>query len=471
MLEVEMKFPGADFAALERQLHAWGTRSDEGNVEEDHYFRPPDRDFARTDEALRVRRVGASNFVTYKGPKRQAVGKTRLEVEAPLADGDEAAQTFLRLLAELRYTPVAVVRKRRRTYHLMRDGFGLNVCLDDVAELGHFAEVEILAPPEQEEAARRVLLRVAGELGLHKEERRSYLELLLAKRKQQPTAPVVVRTVAELRQAVAEARRSGRTIGLVPTMGALHEGHASLIRRARAECGSVVVSVFINPTQFGPHEDLARYPRTFDADLAVCGREGADLVFAPDAAEVYPPGFRTFVEVTGLQDVLEGASRPGHFRGVATVVLKLFNMAQPDVAYFGQKDAQQVKVIRKMVRDLDVPVRLVVCPTVREADGLALSSRNAYLDAEQRRHAVVLSQALAEAKARVEAGERDAAAVRKLLAERIASAPEAVLDYAAILDAETLQPLDRLGGTVLLALAVKFGSTRLIDNVELEVPV
>jgi pantoate--beta-alanine ligase len=467
VLEVEMKFPGADFAALERQLKAWGARADKWQVEEDHYFQPPDRDFGRTDEALRLRRVGSANFVTYKGPKRQTAGKVRLEVEAPLARGDEAAQTFLRLLAELRYKPVLVVRKRRRAFHLSRDGFALQVCLDEVDELGRFAEVEVVAPEEQEQAARKVLADVAAALGLHGEERRSYLELLLARRKPRPA---VVRTVAELRPAIAEARRRGHVVGLVPTMGALHEGHASLIRQARGETGFVVVTIFVNPTQFGPAEDLARYPRTFEADLDVCGREGVDLVFAPEVAEVYPPGFCTSVEVHGLQDVLEGVSRPGHFRGVATVVLKLFNMVQPDVAYFGQKDAQQAKILQRMVRDLDVPVRLVICPTVREADGLALSSRNAYLDAEQRRHALVLSQALAEAKAQIEAGQRDAAAVQKALAERLAAAPGAVLDYAAVVDAETLRPLARLAGRALLAVAVKFGATRLIDNMEITVP-
>ncbi len=280
--------------------------------------------------------------------------------------------------------------------------------------------------------------------------------------------PPVVETAAAVRRAVADARRRGLTVGLVPTMGALHEGHASLIRAARAETGFVVVSIFVNPTQFGPAEDLARYPRTPEHDLEVCARERADLVFAPEAAAVYPPGFRTYVEVHDLQDVLCGASRPGHFRGVATVVLKLFNVVQPDVAYFGEKDAQQLRIIRQMVRDLDVPVSLRGCPIVREADGLALSSRNAYLDPGQRRHAAVLHEALEEARARVEAGERDAAAVQRALAARLASAPGAVVDYAAVVDYESLQPLTRLRGRVLIAVAVKFGGTRLIDNVQLD---
>jgi pantoate--beta-alanine ligase len=247
-------------------------------------------------------------------------------------------------------------------------------------------------------------------------------------------------------------------------MGALHGGHASLIRAARAETGFVAVSIFVNPTQFGPNEDLGRYPRTWEDDLQLCRREGVDLVFAPTAESVYPPGYHTFVEVHELQDVLCGASRPGHFRGVATVVLKLLNTVQPDVAYFGQKDAQQLRILQQMVRDLDVPVRLRVCPIVREADGLALSSRNRYLDADQRRNATVLYRALEEARRLIEAGERDGAAVRRRMADLVTSTPGAVLDYAAVVDYATLRPLDRLRGEVLLALAVKFGTTRLIDN-------
>ncbi len=277
--------------------------------------------------------------------------------------------------------------------------------------------------------------------------------------------PAVAATAEELRPAVRAARRQGRSVGLVPTMGALHAGHASLVRAARAADGFVVVSIFVNPTQFGPHEDLDRYPRPFEQDLALCGELGVDLVFAPQPATMYPPGFRTWVEVTGLQDVLEGASRPGHFRGVATVVLKLFNLVQPDRAYFGQKDAQQARLLVQMVRDLDVPVEVRVLPTVREPDGLALSSRNKYLDADQRRHAAALSRALAEARDRVAAGERDGEALRALLTERVAATPGAALDYAAVVDADTLAPVARLSGPTLLALAVRFGTTRLIDNV------
>jgi pantoate--beta-alanine ligase len=281
--------------------------------------------------------------------------------------------------------------------------------------------------------------------------------------------PAVVERIAAVRAAVAEARRRGRTVGLVPTMGALHEGHASLIRAARAESGFVVVSIFVNPTQFGPNEDFHRYPRPLEHDLDVCAREGTDLVFHPSVEEMYPPGFRTFAEVTELQDGLCGASRPGHFRGVVTVVLKLFHIVAPDVAYFGQKDAQQARIIQQMVRDLDVPVTVRVCPIVREPDGLALSSRNRYLDAEQRRQAVVLVQALEEARRRIEQGERDGAALQQGLAERIARTPGAVLDYAAVVDADSLRPLERLRGEVLLAVAVKFGATRLIDNLKVTV--
>ncbi len=274
----------------------------------------------------------------------------------------------------------------------------------------------------------------------------------------------VVATIDGLRREVARARQAGRSIGLVPTMGALHAGHASLIRAARAETDLVVLSIFVNPTQFGPHEDFTRYPRTLAEDLAVCAAEGVDLVFAPDPATMYPPGFRTYVEVHDLQDVLEGASRPGHFRGVATVVLKLFHQVQPDRAYFGQKDAQQALLIRQMVRDLDVPVQLRICPIVREPDGLALSSRNRYLNPDQRRHAVALFQALEEVRAQVAQGERRADRLRRILEERIRATPDAELDYAAIVHADTLQPLDMLHGPVLVALAVKFGTTRLIDN-------
>jgi pantoate--beta-alanine ligase len=282
----------------------------------------------------------------------------------------------------------------------------------------------------------------------------------------------VITDIAPLRDAVAEARRRGRTVGLVPTMGALHAGHLSLIEAARAENGCVVVSIFVNPTQFGANEDLNRYPRPLERDLELCEAAGVDLVFHPRPEVMYPSGYRTLVEVTGLQDVLCGASRPGHFRGVATVVLKLFNLVQPDRAYFGQKDAQQARIIQQMVRDLNVPVEVRVCPTVREADGLALSSRNGYLEAEERRRATALYRALTEARQRIEAGERDADVVRKVMTEQIASVAGAVLDYAAVVDADSLQAPAQIVAErpVLLAVAVRFGGTRLIDNLLINLP-
>jgi pantoate--beta-alanine ligase len=281
--------------------------------------------------------------------------------------------------------------------------------------------------------------------------------------------PDIAKTISEVRQFVAAARGRGLSIGLVPTMGALHAGHASLIRAARKETGYVVVSIFVNPIQFGPQEDYSRYPRPLEKDLELCREERVDLVFLPEAAEIYPPGFRTFVEVQEFQDVLCGHSRPGHFRGVATVVLKLFNIVQPNIAYFGQKDAQQARLIRQMIHDLDLPVELRVCPIVREPDGLALSSRNQYLDADQRRQASRIPQALEEIRERVRRGERDATALRKVLASRLEAIPGASLDYAALVDAETLKPLNPLQGEVLVAVAVKFGTTRLIDNTLLSV--
>jgi pantoate--beta-alanine ligase len=275
----------------------------------------------------------------------------------------------------------------------------------------------------------------------------------------------VVDSVIAVRRQVAAARQHGKSIGLVPTMGALHEGHASLIRVARQETGFVVVSIFVNPLQFGPNEDLDRYPRNQEADLAVCTREGVDLVFAPRPETLYPAGFCTYVEVKGLQDVLCGRSRPGHFRGVVTVVLKLFHIVQPNRAYFGQKDAQQTRIIEQMVGDLDLSVRIRVCPIVREPDGLALSSRNRYLNAEERRSATVLYRTLNEVRRRIEEGEEDAVSLRRLMSDSINQTRGAVLDYAEIVHAETLQPVQRVNGPVLLALAVRFRDTRLIDNI------
>jgi pantoate--beta-alanine ligase len=279
--------------------------------------------------------------------------------------------------------------------------------------------------------------------------------------------PPIAMTIADVRATVAEARKAGKRVGLVPTMGALHAGHASLIRTARAQADFTVVSIFVNPTQFGPQEDFSRYPRTFEADRELCGAVGVDCIFAPTPAEVYPDGFCTYVEVAGLGDHLCGTSRPGHFRGVATVVLKLFNIVLPDIAFFGQKDAQQARIIQQMAHDLDLLVRVEIVPTVREPDGLAMSSRNRYLDASQRPSAVVLHRALERAKSQAAAGERDARRLEALLAAEVASTPGARLDYARVVDAQTLQPIERLERPALAALAVFFGTTRLIDNVTL----
>lgn len=278
----------------------------------------------------------------------------------------------------------------------------------------------------------------------------------------------LIGAVAELREAVGQAKKAGRVVGLVPTMGALHEGHARLIERCRDECGLVVVSIFVNPTQFGPNEDFERYPRTLDADMARCEAAGADLVFVPDVATMYPRGKdeATYVEVPGLSAVLEGASRPGHFRGVATVVLKLFALSQPDLAFFGAKDYQQQLVIRRMVDDLNLPVTVRTVETVREADGLAMSSRNRYLDPAERKAATALHRALVAARDAVAAGERDANRVRQILTATIESEGKAVLDYAEVADAETLEPLGALapGRHAVGLLAVRVGGTRLIDN-------
>lgn len=271
----------------------------------------------------------------------------------------------------------------------------------------------------------------------------------------------VVFTVQEVRTI---RRGTPGTWGFVPTMGYLHEGHLSLIRRARVENDHVAVSIFVNPTQFGPHEDYNRYPRDLERDLRLLEPLQVDLVFVPSVEEMYPPGFQTWVIVEELSRPLEGASRPGHFRGVATVVAKLFNIVQPDRAYFGQKDAQQAVVIRRMVRDLNFPVEIVVCPTVREPDGLALSSRNTYLNPQERQAATVLFRALQAAKARYEAGERDGERLREAMREVLRGEPLARVDYVSVADPETLEELSRVEGPALLSLAVYIGNTRLIDN-------
>jgi pantoate--beta-alanine ligase len=276
-----------------------------------------------------------------------------------------------------------------------------------------------------------------------------------------------VESSSGVRTLVRGARDRGQRIGLVATMGALHVGHVELIRRCRQVADFVVVSIFVNPTQFGAGEDFGRYPRPLDADLQQCHSAGVDLVFVPSVATVYPRGaVSTFVEVPGLSDILEGASRPGHFRGVATVVLKLFELVRPDLAIFGQKDFQQQLVIRHMVEDLHVPVQLVIAPTVREADGLALSSRNRYLNPEERQAAPVLFRALERARRAVASGERQAERVRQILRETLKSEPSVQPDYAEVADAQTLEPLSDLGEdrAVVAVLAARLGSTRLIDN-------
>lgn len=257
------------------------------------------------------------------------------------------------------------------------------------------------------------------------------------------------------------------TLGLVPTMGALHAGHLSLVTRARSENENLAVSIFVNPAQFGPAEDLAAYPRTLESDLALLASLGADVVWAPSPGDVYPPGFQTWITVDEVSAPLEGARRPGHFRGVTTVVAKLFHVFEPDRAYFGQKDAQQVEVIRRMVHDLSFPVDIVVCPTVREKDGLALSSRNVYLGPEERRAAPVIHRALEAARAAFDSGERDANRLRAILSKTLSAEPLARPDYCSVADLLTLAELERVEAAALVSVAVRIGETRLIDNVVL----
>jgi pantoate--beta-alanine ligase len=271
----------------------------------------------------------------------------------------------------------------------------------------------------------------------------------------------LIRALPELRKHLVTLPRP---LGLVPTMGFLHEGHLALVRRARGECASVGVSIFVNPAQFGPQEDLARYPRDLERDLRMLEEAGTDVVWAPETGEVYPPGYQTFVTVEQISAPLEGAARPGHFRGVATVVAKLFNAFTPDRAYFGQKDAQQVAVIRQMARDLNFPPEIVICPTVRESDGLATSSRNTYLDPQERRAAVVLYRVLSAAQIAYQRGERDAENLRREMRNRLVAEPLAQMEYISVADPDTLQELDRIDGNALLSLAVRIGKTRLIDN-------
>ena len=278
----------------------------------------------------------------------------------------------------------------------------------------------------------------------------------------------LIHTVAWMKQVAAEAQRNDRSLGLVPTMGALHEGHFSLVRAAQRECSPVVVSIFVNPIQFGPSEDFQKYPRTLDADRAALEKLQVDYVFAPPTEEMYPAGFSTWVNVDGLSDRLEGRARPGHFRGVATVVLKLFEIVQPRFAFFGRKDAQQARIIRQMARDLDLDSEIVVCPIVREVDGLAMSSRNAYLSTTDRRAATVLSRSLERARREIAGGETDIVRLIAAVRSVVDTEPGVALDYAEIADADTLEPAMTLRKPCYIVLAAHVGNTRLIDNALIE---
>jgi pantoate--beta-alanine ligase len=278
---------------------------------------------------------------------------------------------------------------------------------------------------------------------------------------------VVLKTIAETRSACARIRAAGKTLGLVPTMGSLHQGHLSLVRAAQTTCDVVAVSIFVNPTQFGPKEDFAAYPRALEEDCRILEAAGVELVFAPSSEEMYPEGASTFVEVAGLSERLDGTSRPGHFRGVATVVAKLFHIFSPERAFFGQKDAAQVAVLRKMVRDLNFPVQLDVCPTVREPDGLAMSSRNRNLKGKQRRQALVLSRALLAVQHQVQGGERESDKLLSTARGVLMEEPAVQVDYCRIVDPDTLEDVGDVGRGGLVAIAAVVGTTRLIDNLKI----
>jgi pantoate--beta-alanine ligase len=275
-------------------------------------------------------------------------------------------------------------------------------------------------------------------------------------------------TIAEVRAACRAARASGKRLGLVPTMGALHEGHLSLVRAAQAQCNAVAVSIFVNPKQFSPTEDLSKYPRQFDQDCRLLEEEGVEILFVPAVEEIYPQDATTWVLVEGLSEKLDGRSRPGHFRGVTTIVAKLFHIIEPEAAFFGQKDAAQLAVIRRMVRDLNFPVEIVACPIVREADGLAMSSRNVYLNREERDRALVLQRALQEVRLQFQAGQRSASKLISAGKEVFVREPQIRLDYFEIVHPDTLDPVDRISQKTLVAVAAYVGTTRLIDNVVLE---
>jgi pantoate--beta-alanine ligase len=282
------------------------------------------------------------------------------------------------------------------------------------------------------------------------------------------TPLVVTEQVAQMRQIVWQAQTRGSRVGFVPTMGALHAGHISLIQAAREECDFVVVSIFVNPTQFGPQEDFGKYPRNLQVDLNLCGEAGADVVFHPAVENIYPAGYATFVEVSGMSDVLEGKFRPGHFRGVATVVLKLFNIVPADCAYFGQKDYQQQTIIRRMCSELNMPIEIRVCPTVREADGLAMSSRNVYLNADERRSALALSRSLHLAQKMIANGVTDLTEIRRAMFEELTKTPRVRAEYATLVHPETLAEVPEILPRLVGVIAARVGATRLIDNLIIE---
>ncbi|QIB27990.1 pantoate--beta-alanine ligase [Caloranaerobacter azorensis] len=279
----------------------------------------------------------------------------------------------------------------------------------------------------------------------------------------------IIKSIEEMKSIISDEKSKGKSIGLVPTMGYLHDGHLSLMKRARKENDVVVASIFVNPKQFGQGEDYEVYPRDIERDSKLADSVGVDYIFAPEVKEMYPEGYNTYVEVLGVTDKLCGASRPGHFRGVTTVVTKLFNIVTPDRAYFGQKDAQQVYVVRQMVRDLNMDVNIISCPIVREHDGLAMSSRNTYLSEEERRQALVLSKSLFWAEDMINKGERDAKTLIKGIKSMINEMPLADIDYVEIIDYDTFREVEKLKGNILIALAVRIGKTRLIDNILVEV--
>jgi pantoate--beta-alanine ligase len=280
---------------------------------------------------------------------------------------------------------------------------------------------------------------------------------------------IIEKDIQNIRRIIKEAKSQGKTVGFVPTMGYLHRGHISLVEQAKRENGFVVMSIFVNPTQFGEGEDFEAYPRDMERDSQMAKEAGVDVLFNPNAEQIYPKGYKTFVDVEQITHSLCGASRPGHFRGVSTVVAKLFNIVKPDKAYFGQKDAQQVSVITQMVRDLNMDIGIVPCPIVREEDGLAMSSRNAYLNTEQRKAALILSKALFMAKEIINNGEQNAYRIKQAIAEKIQTEPLANIDYIKIVDAIELINIDQIKGDILIALAVRIGKTRLIDNIRMVV--